>query len=166
MAALTVGVQAPEFALPLHGDGTRFSLAEARKRGPVVAAFFKVSCPVCQFAFPYIERIFANYGTEKTSVVGVSQDSAGDTQRFARQHGVSFPLALDDAKKYPVSNAYGLTNVPSIFLIGADGGIRMSSVGWSKADFEQLNKEVAAAAGVAPKPIFSAGEKVPDFKPG
>jgi peroxiredoxin len=166
MAALAAGTQAPEISLPTMNGNPPFSLAAARKRGPVLAAFFKVSCPVCQFAFPYIQRIFANYGAQKVSIVGISQDSAGDTERFARQHGITFPLALDEQKKFPVSNAYGLTNVPSLFWIAPDGRIVMNSVGWSKAEMEKLNQEVAAANGVASKPIFQPGENVPEFRPG
>jgi len=166
MAALAQGLQAPDILLPLLNGGGNFSLAQARRQGPVLAAFFKVSCPVCQMAFPYIERIFQAYKPANVSIVGISQDAAGDTERFARQHGVTFPLALDDTKKYPASNAYGLTNVPSIFLIMPDGGIRISSVGWSKADFEKLNAEVAIASGATPKPLFRGDEKIPDFKPG
>jgi len=53
MAALSAGISAPEFNLPTI-KGERFSLREALARGPVVAAFFKISCPVCQYAFPFL----------------------------------------------------------------------------------------------------------------
>ena len=57
MPALAVGKKAPDFTLPVM-DGKSFSLQGALTRGPVVAAFFKISCPVCQFAFPFLERIY------------------------------------------------------------------------------------------------------------
>ena len=61
--------------------GPDFLWKRALKKGPVVAAFFKVSCPVCQLAFPYVERIFKAYkGPGKFTLVGVSQDDAADTQ--------------------------------------------------------------------------------------
>ncbi|HJX85235.1 MAG TPA: hypothetical protein VJ723_12905, partial [Candidatus Angelobacter sp.] len=63
-------------------------------------------------------------------------------------------------------NAYGLTNVPSIFLISPDGEIQLSSVGWSKADAEEINRKLAAASNAAPAQIFRADESVPEFKPG
>src|SRR6266852_4058998 len=123
MSALGAGVEAPEIYLS-YLDGRKFSLAEARKKGPVVAAFFKVSCPVCQMAFPYLERIFKAYNKSGTfTFVGVSQDNADDTRAFNRQCGVTFPVLLDVAGKYPVSNAYGLTNVPTVFVISPDGEI-------------------------------------------
>ena len=165
MAALTTGVRAPEFKLTTT-DGRSVSLTEAVKRGPVVAAFFKISCPVCQMTLPYLERIFKAYPTDKFTFLGVSQNEKADTQAFAKEYGITFPLALDPTDKYPASNAYGLTNVPTIFFIDQDGGIELSSVGWSKADIEQLNRRVAEIAGAKPKPVFKPGEDVPEFKAG
>jgi peroxiredoxin len=166
MPALEAGVQSPEIDLQ-DLDGKKFSLKEARKRGPVVAAFFKVSCPVCQLAFPYLERIFKAYARSgKFTFVGISQDNAADTKAFNRQYNVTFPVLLDPAGKYPASNAYKLTNVPTVFLISAEGEIEFSSVSWSKADMEQLGRRLANISGMAVEPIFHAGEKVPEYKPG
>ncbi len=166
MPALEAGVQAPEIELQ-YLDGSRFSLKEARKKGPVVAAFFKISCPVCQMAFPYLERVFKAYEkTGKLTFVGVSQDNAADTKAFNRQFGVTFPVLLDPAGKYLVSNAYGLTNVPTVFLVSPAGEIEFSSVSWSRADVEELNRRLAKVSEVSTAEIFRPGEKVADYKPG
>ncbi len=166
MPALEAGVSAPEIKLHLL-DGREFSLQHARKRGPVVAAFFKVNCPVCQLAFPYLERMYKAYsGKEKFTLVGISQNEAGDTQDFNKRFGVTFPTLLDDTRKYPASNAYGLTNVPSVFLISPEGEVEFSIVGWSKQDFEQLNHRLAEISGVSASPLFKPGEQVPAHKPG
>jgi peroxiredoxin len=166
MPALEAGVQAPDIELQ-DLDGRKFSLAEARKQGPVVAVFFKVSCPVCQLAVPFFERIFKSYAKSgKLTFVGVSQDKAADTKAFNREFGVTFPVLLDPAGKYPASNAYGLTNVPTFFLVSPDGEIEFSSVSWSKADVEQLGRRLANISGMQVEPIFKAGEKVPEYKPG
>ena len=79
---------------------------------------------------------------------------------------MTFPVLLDDIDKYPVSNAYGLTNVPSIFWIAQDGEIEVSSVGWVKADFEEIGRKVAAAGKTAPAVVFRPGEDVRDFRAG
>ncbi len=165
MPALAAGVQAPDIQLSAL-DGTKFSLESALKKGPVVAAFYKVSCPVCQLAFPYVERIFKAYkAAGKFTLVGVSQDDAADTKAFNRQFGVTFPVLLD-AKGYPVSNAYGLTNVPTIFLISPQREIEASLVSWSKEEMEELNSTLAKISGVAAAQIFTAADQAPVFKPG
>ena len=131
MPALEAGRTAPKIGLPILGGGT-FTLSEARKQGPVALAFFKVSCPVCQMAFPFFERLHQAYRGKNVRVIGISQDSAADTAAFAKRFGITFPLALDDTKKYPASNAYGLTIRPTLFLVAPDGTIEVSSVAWSR----------------------------------
>jgi len=165
MAALDAGVGAPDFTL-LGVNGEKLALTEARKKGPVVAAFFKVSCPVCQYAFPFLERIFQAYAKGPVTLVGVSQNEKKETAGFAREYGITFPLLLDDPRTYPASNAYGLTNVPTIFLISPGGKVELSSVGWSKRDLEELNARLARASGAPPAQIFQPGEDVADFTPG
>ncbi|HUK86070.1 MAG TPA: TlpA disulfide reductase family protein [Terriglobales bacterium] len=165
MPALETGAAAPEFTLP-GMDGKKFSLTEALKRGPVLAAFFKVSCPVCQFTLPFLERIHKACAGTKATVLGISQDDKKETAAFLREYGISFPVLLDDTRSYPVSNAYGLTNVPTVFLITSEGGIEISSVGWSRQDVESLAARLAQAAGKPPAAVFRPGEDVPDFKAG
>src|SRR5437879_11736568 len=114
MAALATGVKAPEFELKTL-DGRKFSLSEELAKGPVVLVFFKVSCPTCQYALPFFERLHKAYGGKGISFVGVSQNDATESAAFNKDFGVTFPVLLDDMRSYPVSNAYGLTNVPTIF---------------------------------------------------
>lgn len=165
MAALTAGTSAPDFKLQTM-DGKQFSLRDALARGPVLAAFFKISCPVCQYTFPFLERVYKAQGGKNVTIVGVSQNEKKDTAAFMKEYGVTFPILLDETNTYPVSNAYGLTNVPSIFWIGADGEIEISSVGWERKDVEEMNRKAAKTNGDGPKPVFHAGEEVADFRAG
>jgi peroxiredoxin len=166
MSTLKPGAKAPEMSLTSLNGAGKVSLSQARERGPVVAAFFKVSCPVCQLAFPYLERIYKAYGSDKVTILGVSQDDANASRSFAKEYKISFPVALDDKAQYAASNAYALTNVPSIFLISPEGKVEMASIGWDKRDFEELNRRVAKASGKEPAPLFKPGEQVADFKAG
>jgi peroxiredoxin len=165
MAALPAGAKAPDFSLPAT-DGETFSLQTALQQGPVIAAFFKISCPVCQYTFPFLERLHKAYGSQKVAMVGISQDDKRNTADFLRQYGVKFPALLDDPTGYAVSNAYGLTNVPSWFLIGQDGEIKLTSVGWIRADVEDLNRRLADANRTAPRRLFRPGDDVRDSRPG
>jgi peroxiredoxin len=165
MAALTAGKSAPDFTLQTV-DGKQFSLRDALGRGPVLVAFFKISCPVCQYTFPFLERIYKTYGGKNVTIVGVSQNKKKDTAAFAKEYGVTFPILLDDTNTYPVSNAYGLTNVPSIFWIAQDGEIEISSVGWDRKEIEEINQKAATVNGDGPKAVFGAGEQIADFRAG
>ena len=165
MAALTPGTSAPDFTLPTM-QGKQFSLQEALARGPVLVAFLKISCPVCQYAFPFLERVYKAYGNRNVAIVGISQNEKKDTAAFIKEYGVSFPVLLDDTSTYPVSNAYGLTNVPSIFWIAQDGEIEISSVGWLRKDIDEINHKAAKFTGEDPQPVFLPGEQVADFRAG
>jgi peroxiredoxin len=165
MTALATGTKAPEFALKTL-DGKQVSLSDELSRGPVVLAFFKVSCPTCQYAFPFLERLHKAYGQNGARIFGVSQNDAKETGAFAKDFGVTFPMLLDEIGKYPISNAYGLTNVPTIFWIAEDGEIEVSSVGWVKADFQEVNRKMAEVGKTTPAPVFKSGEDVRDFRAG
>ena len=165
MAALAEGKKAPDFKLSTL-DGKPFSLAETLANGPVVLAFFKISCPVCQYAFPFLERLYKAYAGKGVTIVGVSQDNAKNTAAFMKEFGVTFPMLLDPAESYAVSNNYGLTNVPTIFWINPDGEIEVSSVGWNKTDMERINRLMADQLNAPPHKIFNPGEDVRDFRAG
>jgi peroxiredoxin len=165
MAALTPGKTAPDFTLPTM-DGGKFSLREALGRGPVVVAFFKISCPVCQYAFPFIERIYQAYGNKNLAIVGISQNGKKDTAAFLKEYGITFPVLLEDTDKFQVSNAYGLTNVPTVFWISPEGKIEISSVGWSRQDIDDINRKAGEAGGSALQPVFEPGEQVAEFRAG
>jgi len=165
MTALAAGTQAPDFNLS-SVDGKPFSLRDALAQGPVVAAFFKVSCPVCQYAFPFLDRIYKNYGGRKVTFVGISQNDQKDTTNFMKQFGITFPILLDETKTFPVSNAYGLTNVPTVFWIAADEEIEVSSVGWSRQDIEEIAGKAADANGANVAPLFRPDEQIAEFRAG
>ena len=165
MPALTAGTLAPEFSLPTV-EGGKFSLEEALQRGPVLAVFFKVTCPVCQYALPYHERIYNNFLGQNVTIVGISQHPRPDTTEFMREYGISLPVLLDDPRNYAVSNAYGLTIVPTFFYIAPDREIELSSVGWVRGDFESLTGMLADAVKAQRPPIFHPGEDVADFRSG
>jgi len=165
MAALSAGTKAPEFELAAM-DGSKFFLQDALNQGPVLAVFFKISCPVCQYALPFYERIYKANGSGNVSIVGISQNEKRDTAEFAKRYGITFPILLDDTKTFPVSNAYGLTNVPTSFWIAQDGEIETSSVGWVRQEFEEIVRKAAAANGGTPKPVFQPTEQIADFRAG
>lgn len=151
-----MGARAPEFRLA-RLDGGEAGLHELIANGPVLLAFFKISCPVCQMTFPFLDRL---HTPGRLPVYGVSQNGEEDTRDFNRRFGVGFPTLLDrEENGFAASNAFGISTVPSMFLIERDGTISRVIEGWVKQDIESL----AALAGVAP---FREGEDVPAWKAG
>ena len=164
--ALPSAVSAPDFALT-STTGKAVILSDILKRGPAVLAFFKISCPVCQYAFPYIERMWQVHRTEPVTFLGISQDPLADTLAFMKQYGITFPVVLDEAPRYIASNAYKLTNVPTVYLVDRDGEIQVSSVGWLRKELEEINLKLSMMDPAQQQfPIFKPGEDVAEFKAG
>lgn len=160
MAIAKTGVVAPQFTLR-DMPGRERSLDELLRKGPILLAFFKVSCPTCQYAFPFLERLHKGLRGSAPAVVGISQDVSRKTEQFNREFGVTFPVLLDsEDANYPVSNAFGITHVPSLFLVEPDGRITLSSAGFAKADLEEI------ARRWGPLELFHRDEKIDAFRAG
>ena len=156
---LTPGQRAPDFRLEDLNGGQR-SLSELLPAGPVFLAFFKVSCPTCQYTFPFLERIYRGLIDGNARMIAVSQDDAEATREFHKEFGITMPTLLDSARHgYPASNAYGLAYVPSMFLVEPDGAISWSLVGFDRKELEAVGGKL----GVNP---FKPGESVPEMKSG
>ena len=164
MNTIVAGQTAPDFSLK-SSDGTEYSLPKILQRGPVFVSFFKVSCPVCQFTFPFLNRLYKRYGSKDVTFLGISQDNARATKEFADEYGVTFPIVLD-AEGYPASNAYGLTNVPTSFLIDTDGSVKIASLGFDKKDLEAVAAELSERGKMPFFALFRPGESVPANRPG
>jgi len=165
MTHIVAGNTAPGFSLKAL-DNKEYSLNALMERGPVIAAFFKISCPVCQFTFPFLERLYKRYGSDTVTFLGISQDDARSTTRFAKEYGITFPIVIDDENGYVASNAYGLINVPTIFLIDTDATVKVSSMGFDKKDLEAIAANLAERKKIALAPLFGPNEVVPVNKPG
>ena len=166
MTKIAEGQTAPNFVLRSL-EGKEFALDKLTGRGPVVAAFFKISCPVCQFTFPFLERLYQRYGGNGVTFLGISQDDARNTKDFAKEFGVTFPIGLDEKSKgYVASNAYSLTSVPTVFLIDKDGKAKTVLMGFDKNGLESIAASLAERKKAAPAALFRADESVPAYKPG
>jgi peroxiredoxin len=151
---LTTGSTAPPFTLK-DLDGVPHSLTEILSAGPVLLAFYKISCPVCQLALPFLARIASG----SLQIFAVSQDDPSATRRFQAKFGV-LPTLLDrEEEGYPVSNAFGIAYVPTLFLVEPGGVISQVTEGFVKSDLESIG----ARAGIPP---FRQEENVPVWKAG
>src|SRR5260370_32935120 len=91
---LAAGAQAPDFRLrDLSGLlRTRFEISGGK---PVLLAFFKVSCPTCQYAFPFLERIYRGRTRQDIAMYAISQDDAQASRKFHGAFGITFPTVRD-----------------------------------------------------------------------
>jgi peroxiredoxin len=162
--SVTTGKVAPAFELASM-EGKSYSLQAGLAKGPVLTAFFKVTCPTCQYTFPFVERLYQQFRDKGVQIWAISQDNAPDSQRFAKDYGVTFPVLIDEYP-YELSRAYGIKYVPSLLLIAPDGRVEITSDGFCKAELLAIQQSLAQSLSTTPPPLFRASDRVPEFKPG
>ena len=161
---ISAGQTAPAFNLA-GLDGRHYSLKEGLATGPVLAVFFKVTCPTCQFSLPFVERIYQQFHGHAVHVWGISQDTIRDSRLFADHFGVSFPILVDD-EPYEISQNYGLAYVPTLFLINPEGEVQVSANGFSRSELLKIQKWLTEYFETPPVKLFGPNERVPEYKPG
>lgn len=167
MATIEVGQRAPALELRLEDvDGMPHDLEAALERGPLLLGLYKSSCQASKTMFPFLERLHRRYAGEGFTVLGISQDSANVTRSFARRLELSVPILIEPAG-YPLSVALGITATPTVFLIGQDGSVLFTTMGFFKGPVNELGDAVAAAVGRPPEPLVTDEDaSVPIFVPG
>ena len=153
----------------LTPDGKSLSTADVVAQGnglPVLLAFFKTSCPICQLAWPYLQRLHEAYGGKSVHVLGVSQNDAGTSRAYYAEHGgATFDLLLDPEPGFTASNAFRVEAVPHLALLSANGAVEDAFAGWSRTRMEALGARFAAK-DVPFVPVVPPGDPVRDFASG
>jgi peroxiredoxin len=161
---LKTGNVAPTFTLE-GTDGKKHSLDEIKSQGLGVFAFFKVTCPTCQYTFPYLERIYQKAKDKGIPFWGIIQDPMDKAKQFAADYRTTFPYLIDD-NPYAVSKSFGISIVPTWFVVDGNLKVIASGESWVKKDYEGLAKRLADKTGAAASSIFQPGENVMELKPG
>ena len=143
---MTAGTAAPDFTLPTL-DGAPTRLADLVAAGPVVLLFVHDDCPTARMT---LRRLAAKEPARR--LVVLAQERPHAAARLARRSRVTFPV-LAEAAPYETSEAYGVQSVPTAILVGADGAVADTVVGWNAEALERI-------LGV------ELGEEEPRRKPG
>jgi len=131
-------------------------------QGPTALFFFKVTCPVCQMAAPVARKLEEAYPGR---VVGVGQDPEPKLAQFDREYGLGIPTQAD-VPPYPVSNSYGLSVVPTLVLVAADGTVDQVVESWDREGYNEVSRRLADLAGAEPVTVSEPGDGLPSFRPG
>lgn len=128
LRVIEVGQPAPAFEAIDH-RGARFSLAEARARGPVVVYFYpRDFTPGCTREACMFRDAFAELDGLGATIVGVSVDDDESHRRFAERYQLPFSLVSDPdhslAKRFGIRRPLGLGASRVTFVIDRAGVVR------------------------------------------
>jgi peroxiredoxin len=165
MDHLAEGSIAPNFELSTV-DGDSFRLSDQVAVGPFMLVFYKSSCPTCQLTLPFIQQLYEGFGPgQPPSIWAVSQDDVSETRRFGQEFGLQFPLLVDN-HPYAVSDLYGLSYVPTVYLIDGDGQIEVADMGFSKPALGRVAESFRKQLNRPVPDLFSGHPKLPERRPG
>lgn len=124
---LDVGTPAPEWTLKDSNDSS-VSLAELRG-SVVILDFWATWCGPCRAAMPHVQKIHEDYESKGVRVFGLNCWERGDAKAFMTQSKYTYGLLLDGDK---VAEAYGVTGIPTFYIIDQEGKIAFAAVGMAQ----------------------------------
>ena len=121
--ATSVGDVAPDFEVTTQ-DGTKFRLSDFRGRKPVYVIFWNTWCSYCISKTPRYRKLQQQLG-EKIEIIAINttwSDSPEEMRSYEKNHQIQYSTAFDAGEL--VTDQYGVSNVPTEFIVDTDGIIR------------------------------------------
>jgi len=130
--------EAPAIKLPsLHGE---FELAQLK--GKVVYLDFWASwCIPCRKSFPWMNEMSAKYKAQGLEVVAINLDKERKlADEFLQKVPAHFTIAFDSTGDS--AKDYKLRGMPSSYLIGRDGKLYASHIGFRDKDKPKMEQAI------------------------
>lgn len=152
-----VGEAPPSLRLPLI-DGDTTDLDDYRGR-VVMLNIWATWCPPCITELPSMQRVYETYRGRGLEILAVAVDDrpgvrapdgrvVGVVSEFADRFGLTFPVALDPTGA--TERLLGVNALPTTFLIGREGKIRVREVGgryWDREPYVDMIESLLAENG-------------------
>ena len=171
---LAPGNTAPSFSLPTL-SGTRQTLSVwcgklskpyvNKEKHVVILSFWATYCKPCQKEIPELMKFAKKHKNDKLKIFCISLDKEGASivAPFVKKQKYSLPMLLDPYKRTALR--YGVKSLPALVVIGHDGIIRYSSVGYKEdVPFQKILERAFEAAknnkNMTVSPDEAGGESV------
>lgn len=127
------------FAPPLFGlegvqGGTPQTIQQLRGK-VVVLDFWAGWCGVCKLVTPVLDGWNTKFAARGLVMLGVSSDTHEVAVKATKSFGVEYPVAIDKENK--VFSAYGVSALPTLFVIDKGGVVRQIEVGFDQAQLKE-----------------------------
>ena len=121
----TIGSPAPDVAFAAL-DGSHATIRSFTGH-PLLINFFATWCVPCKAELPLIQSRYERLAARGLEVIGLDQqEDAPDVRKFARAHGVTYPVFIDQGAAI---DAYGGNSIPMSLFIDAKGVLQAVHIG-------------------------------------
>ena len=139
--AIEEGDAAPLFILPDIQAGKPAISLEALRGKTVYVDFWASWCAPCLRSMPLINELYGKYRDQEFEVIAINvDDPIEDGQDFLLDTPLDYLIAADTDNT--VLNEFGVTGMPTSFLIDKDGTVRMVHMGFRANDIEVIEAAV------------------------
>lgn len=112
-------------------------------RGKVIYLDFWASwCGPCRKSFPWMNRVQQEFNSEDFTVISINVDAQRQlADNFIADNPVNFPVVFDP--EGTLASRYQLIGMPSSYLIGRDGEVKITHVGFFSDRQHQYEQEIS-----------------------
>jgi len=127
-------------AIPVNTDKQAIDLRSLK--GQVVYVDFWASwCGPCRKSFPWLNRMYAKYANKGFTVIAINVDSERKlADGFLKENKADFTIGYDPDGK--LATAFGVSGMPSSYIIDRNGVIRFSHVGFREKDAADVEEHI------------------------
>jgi len=143
MKLLAVGEIAPDWQLN-NADGKVHSLVQYRGK-VIVMDFWATWCGPCAKVMPRLQKLHEKLSDKGVVVIGVNSWEKSDPVALMKQKGYSYQLLLNGEQ---IAEAYKVTMLPVVYIVGLDGKIIYCREGESQKDLLAVIEKYFKANGV------------------
>lgn len=134
------GDAAPAFSA-VTTDNAEVSLSSYRGK-VLLVNLFATWCPPCRKELPLVEKdVWQKYKDQGLAVLVLGREhSTAEIKEFKSKQKLTVPMAGDPKRE--VFNKFAVRGIPRNFLIGKNGKVVFTSVGYTDADLAELKRSI------------------------
>lgn len=125
-------------------QGKDWSLANYRGKKPVIVSFFATWCSPCKEELPHLIKLRDKYRDTGVELAIITREPAADVKQFPEFSGLPVTLITDGDK---IFDEYQVNGIPHTIMFNRDGKLVFDVEGFSAGGLQELEKQLAAAAG-------------------
>lgn len=130
--------QAPEINLPSIDSNIQL---ESLKGKVIYLDFWASWCLPCKKSFPWMHDIKQQYADQGFEIVAVNLDSDRKlADEFLKEMAINFIVAFDETGQ--TASQYKIKGMPSSYMIGRDGQVYSSHIGFREKDKQKLEQAI------------------------